>query len=200
MSAASKDTVSCIMLTGLPGRKKIAQVAVRAFLDQDYPHKELLIVNTSRNEPWEYDLFYKSIAEQHPQLPAGVTEISLPRPDKERVTTGHLRNLAMAVATGDWMMVWDDDDWSHPQRLSALMERRKPGRAVVPTCHVRYHFPTNTAYCWSTKPRWNPSIHMMLFPRVQHQYPGLNVGEDTYFLEKLSDRMDFWDNRKFAHH
>ena len=32
-------------------------------------------------------------------------------------TTGELRNLANAQARGDIIVHWDDDDWSHPQRI-----------------------------------------------------------------------------------
>jgi len=37
-------------------------------------------------------------------------------------TTGELRNLACAEARGDIVAHWDDDDWSHPQRIEEQVE------------------------------------------------------------------------------
>ena len=77
-----------------------------------------------------------------------------------------------------------------------------PGKALVPMSHIRYHVPTNTAYCWETpRKAWWPGIHTVLFPRVYARYKSINVGEDTdYYFDNFADRLHFWDNRKFAHH
>jgi len=77
--------------------------AMRYFLGQSYTNKELVIVES------------------------GSTDLSSLLPDDQRIryysTTkaepiGTLRNRACALARGDIIVLWDDDDWHGPHRLS----------------------------------------------------------------------------------
>jgi len=188
--------VTCVMLVGKEGREMLAHASIRSFLRQQWPHKELVIVNSTRDEPWGYSLL------EHLNLPRDlVREIFVPRPDKEALTMGDLRNLGVDAGVGNWFLSWDDDDWSHPDRIWSLMTQRVPGHAVVPRCHVRYHVSANTAYCWRAPDgKWFRG-NIALYPTTPSPFPRINHGEDTEFLEETyKGRMIHWDNRREAHH
>ena len=86
--------VSCIMPTA--NRQKYIPIALNHFLAQDYPNKELVIIDD------------------------GKESIALLLPDDPRIkyfyteplgTVGIKRNFACNKAKGEIIMHWDDDDW-----------------------------------------------------------------------------------------
>jgi glycosyltransferase involved in cell wall biosynthesis len=95
--------VSCLMVTQA-SRAALALRAIRAFNRQTYACRELVIV---------------SIADSSGLLPLvadGVRVVSAHGPAES--TLGDLRNLSIALAAGELIATWDDDDWSHPDRLA----------------------------------------------------------------------------------
>jgi glycosyltransferase involved in cell wall biosynthesis len=88
---------------------------VRCFVEQTYLPRELLILNEG---------------EETIGVEAGnIREIRI-----EKVATrtlGDLRNLALELAYGDWLIQWDDDDWYGPERIEAQMRARRSGAAVL---------------------------------------------------------------------
>jgi hypothetical protein len=93
--------VSCLMPTF--NRRSYVAHAVQCFLEQDFPDRELVIVDdgTDRIEdlvPRDERVVYMGL--------------------NSRRSIGAKRNLAMELASGDYLMCWDDDDWSGPGRIS----------------------------------------------------------------------------------
>jgi len=196
--------VSCIMLTCWPSRNKYAHAAIRSFLMQSWPFRELVIVNNSFKKPDEYRL----LDQEDYNLPARVVrEVMVER--TETMTVGDLRNIGLEACAGDWFIAWDDDDWSHPERLEHLMERRQPGLALVPSAHVRYSFKTNSAYVYE-----NTEVgcgNIVLYPRTTKRFPPIvyhndsmklkQRGEDAVHLQDdWAGRYTIWHNRQEAHH
>jgi glycosyltransferase involved in cell wall biosynthesis len=102
--------VSCLCITF--GRTTLLDEAVESFLRQDYAGpKELIILN---------DL---SALEIRGDIP-GVTIVNLPRRMR---TIGEKRNASVALARGDYLFPWDDDDISLPWRISVSMRRLLAG-------------------------------------------------------------------------
>jgi glycosyltransferase involved in cell wall biosynthesis len=93
--------VSCIMPTA--NRRRFVPEAIRLFLAQDYPEKELVVVDDGED----------SVANLIPTH----RQIWYVRLDR-RQSTGAKRNLACTVARGGIIAHWDDDDWYAPWRLS----------------------------------------------------------------------------------
>lgn len=102
---SEQPTVACILLTR--DRPEMAARAVRCFREQTYPNKKLLVVDTgSRDDAHVY--------------------FSDQRPETERLiwngaateTIGMLRNLANGQTKSDIIAHFDDDDVSHPNRIS----------------------------------------------------------------------------------
>jgi hypothetical protein len=92
--------VTALVLTRFPARAAMLEDALLAFRLQTYPRKEALIVNDG--EP---------ITCATP----GATVLNLPRPAK---TVGSKRNIGLEAARGALVAVWDDDDFSLPERLA----------------------------------------------------------------------------------
>lgn len=97
--------VSCIMPTC--DRRPFVGRAIRYFLEQDYPNRELVVVDDGAD----------SVADLIPADPR-IRYVQL----SERRTIGAKRNLACEQAQGELVVHWDDDDWSAPRRLRYQVE------------------------------------------------------------------------------
>jgi glycosyltransferase involved in cell wall biosynthesis len=83
-------------------RPEMAKRAVECFRSQTYQNKHLLVVD--------------NVSE--PDRQGGVVEYYAAPPERYK-TIGELRNFANSHAAGaDILIHWDDDDWSHPNRIS----------------------------------------------------------------------------------
>ncbi|MCL4498950.1 MAG: glycosyltransferase, partial [Chloroflexi bacterium] len=107
-----KPLVTCLMATR--DRRAFVKQSVKYFLNQDYPSKELLILDDG-SEP---------VADLIP----GTDEIRYVRMS-HRVTLGEKRNLGVEASRGDIIVLWDDDDWHSPHRVSYQVHPIIAGRA-----------------------------------------------------------------------
>src|SRR5882762_5687038 len=93
--------VSCIMPTY--NRRAFVPHAIRYFLRQDYPLKELIIIDDGTD----------NIADLVPDDPS-IRYFSL----DHKITLGAKLNQACEYASGNVIVHWDDDDWYAPGRLT----------------------------------------------------------------------------------
>ena len=101
-------TVLCVMLTR--DRPQMARKAIECFRSQRYVNKRLLVLDTGR-ESCGYLGDYDDVRHDWANL------------SLQSWTIGHLRNEAIARAgLCDIVVHWDDDDWSHPNRLVEQVE------------------------------------------------------------------------------
>ena len=107
------------------------------------------------------------------------------------LTLGALRNRAVALAQGDWVCQWDDDDRYHPQRLALQMNAAQAeGAAVCCLVDQLHWFRADGLLCWDD---WHGEPYPMnliqgtLLARrdVLPPYPDLARGEDTPHLHAL---------------
>jgi glycosyltransferase involved in cell wall biosynthesis len=103
--------ISCLMLTR--ERQEMAKAAIDSFARQDYEPRELVVV-CDGHEDYETLHDYATLACGSALVMTSVPRGSLP--------VGALRNRAIALARGDIICQWDDDDLSHPRRLSLQYE------------------------------------------------------------------------------
>lgn len=98
--------VSCLMLTynKFPSAELVVAEAVESFLRQTHADKELVIVNDTPGQTLRLNKDYDNI--RLINLPYRVRSL------------GEKCNIAAAMATGDYLMRWDDDDISLPWRVS----------------------------------------------------------------------------------
>ena len=155
-------------------RRSFVPQAVRYFLRQDYPAKELVIVDDGP-EPVS-DL-----------LPAD-PRIVYHRLDA-RMVLGTKRNLACELARGSIIVHWDDDDWASPDRVSVQVAALT--RDDVDVCGVSsllYYDPAHSSawrFTWPSAQRpWaaGPSLCFTKELWRSSPFPDVRIGEDTRFV------------------
>src|SRR5207244_293444 len=136
--------VTCIMPTR--DRRRFVGQAVAYFLRQDYPAKELIVVDDG-GDP---------IADLVPE-DERIRSIRL----HERRSLGAKRNLACEVARGSLIAHWDDDDWFAPDRISCQVAELLRANALV--CGTRealyYHLDAGQAWRYSATDGGRPWLH-----------------------------------------
>ncbi len=174
--------VSCIMPTF--NRRAFVPHALEYFLHQDYPNRELIIVDDGAD----------AIGDLAANLP-GVRYIRLP----SRKSIGAKRNLACQQARGEIIATWDDDDWYSPDRLRYQVMPIIAGQADLTGLENAFVLELATGHFWTT----NPQLHEKLFAGNVHggtivyrkdllqkglRYPEVNLAEDAYLLRCATKR------------
>jgi hypothetical protein len=161
LSVPESPMVSAILVVGQQERVKLARRAVQVFVEQHYLRKQLIIINAT---------------------PAPVTNVEWHEIKEVQVqpgpSLGILRNMGIDRADGEWIIGWDDDDWSHPYRLAYQMAHRREGMACLLTYQLRCDVDRSTAFLYH-RAAGIPST--MLFPKTLARYPDLAVAEDLAF-------------------
>jgi glycosyltransferase involved in cell wall biosynthesis len=171
--------ISCVMPTY--GRSDYVSESLSMFLAQDYPNKELIILN---------DCPGQELLGDYP----GVTIVNSPT---RWNTLGEKRNAAVAMAKGEYIAVWDDDDIYMPWRLSYCMQRIQLLDPPV-YCPAEYW-----AYWGDSNMHHNQAVlnwiyhPQMIFKKSEWDtvggYPAVTLQEDTAFVRRiLSARMIEW--------
>jgi len=168
--------VSCIMPTS--NRRSFVQLALRLFLQQDYPNKEMVIVDDGEDA-----------VEDLVSSVAGVSYSRLPG----HATIGAKRNLACEQARGEIIAHWDDDDWYSPDRLRYQVAPIIAGEADITGLENAFVMELNSGQFWSTQ----PALHQRMFVGNVHggtlvfrkclfsegmRYPEINLAEDAWLL------------------
>ena len=156
------------------GRRCFVPQAIRYFLAQDYPKKELLIVDDGPKPVADlvpHDLRIRYFYEE------------LPKP------VGQKRNFACEQATGEIIVHWDDDDWSAPWRLTYQVEQLCITNTDVCGLERVYFFASAQNRAWEyvypgSRRRWvyGASLCYRKTFWQTHKFQELNVGEDTRFV------------------
>ena len=89
------------------GRLAMVERAMRSFAAQTYPNRCLLLYDTG-------ELALRGVWPDM-LIPTGAVYVRTVRPAGAKL--GDLRNLANEAATGEILLHWDSDDWSHPLRI-----------------------------------------------------------------------------------
>jgi len=185
------------MLTA--NRPQYAKRAVEAFRAQTYANKRLYICDTGIETCGLENLFSVQI---------GVFDCRDAQ-RKEPRTIGDLRNMAGRNITSDILLHWDDDDYSHPNRIAeqvALLQSsgadvvgynellfwREPQRSVHPygTGGSPIDMGTNPGEAWlySSKNRQyalGTSFCMWRSAWQRKPFEATSIGEDERFLRGL---------------
>lgn len=101
----AEPRVSCLMPTA--DRRRFVPLAVRCFLAQDWPNRELVILDDG----------VEPVADLLPSHP-DIRYLRLPPGN----SLGVKRNLCAEAASGELLMHWDDDDWMAPHRIRSQVE------------------------------------------------------------------------------
>jgi glycosyltransferase involved in cell wall biosynthesis len=161
--------VSCIMPTF--NRGAFVRDSIRMFLAQDYPHRELIVVDDGTEPvahlmPADDRVRYFRVTEKH--------------------TIGAKRNYACRVARGEYIAHWDDDDWFPASRLTRQVKAlEEAGAEVCGTSEIHYYDPANNAayrYAYSGSPPWMIGLMYTRALWQRQPFEDIQIGEDTRFL------------------
>lgn len=169
--------VSCVMPTF--NRGSFVPLSIRNFLQQDYPNKELLIVDDG-TEP------VAAAAEGA----ASVRYFRLPM----RQSIGYKRNFACAEARGEIIAHWDDDDWYGPDRLRRQVAPIAVNAADVTGLESRFVLELSSGSFWSAGRELHrrPFVgdvnsRTLVFRKAIWsagvRYPNTSLSEDGAFLQ-----------------
>jgi hypothetical protein len=168
-------------------RRRFVEQALACFLAQDWQHRELIVVDDG--EPVR-DLIPSSPMFSYVHLG-----------DVHR-TIGAKRNAACQLARGEYIVHWDDDDWSGPQRISEQV--RVLRQSAKPATGYNY-----LPFAWDEGRRaWlylgrqgyacGTSLMYLRAYWAGHRFPDIQIGEDNEFLSRLGDRFVSASGRQIA--
>jgi hypothetical protein len=174
--------VSCIMPTF--NRRRFVELALRNFTMQDYPRKELVIVDDGTDP----------VGDLVEDLP-GVRYLRLGR----RATIGAKRNLACGQARGEIIAHWDDDDWYAPHRLRYQTMPVVTGEADLTGLEGAFVLELPNGQFWTI----DRELHRRMYVGDVHggtlvyrralweaglKYPEVNLAEDATLLHHALSR------------
>lgn len=193
MTAGSTPTaqgplVTCLLPTA--DRRDLVPNAIRQFLEQDYPWRELLILDDGEDS-------VEDLVPNHPNI--RYKRLS------GRNTVGAKRNAGCREAQGELIAHWDDDDWMAPWRLSYQVEELL--RFNVDICGLRQ------MYFWGPRPEqgWEYVYEATAQPWVAggtmlyrkslwetNPFEEVNVGEDNSFVWAAKRVLPLVDRRFYV--
>lgn len=158
-------------------RRMFVSQSIAYFLRQDYPHKELVIVDNG--EDCIIDLVPSDRRIRYIRL-------------LEPLPLGTIRNLACEQSRADWIAHWDDDDWMASDRLTAQMTQLlASGRDACGACGLlHYQMYEEKAWRYHYPLRDRPWVagSTLIYRRTRwaaQPFPAISLGEDTAFVWQL---------------
>jgi len=172
--------ISCICVT--KDRSDYLRRAVLCFISQDYQNKELVI-----SIPEDDDLS-KIVVDDIQEN--NLIKIKVIKRSKE-MSLGNARNQAISRCSGEYICIWDDDDWYHTSRLNYQFNCLKTVnfrfQACVLSRIILYDLISKTAY-YSFSYTWDGTLFCKKEILLQNQYANSNFGEDTHVISFLSGK------------
>ena len=171
--------VSCIMPTY--DRRRYVPQALQSFLQQDYPNRELIVIDDGNDAI--RDLVHGMQNVRYLHVP--------------RTSIGAKRNLACTHAQGEIIAHWDDDDWYSPDRLRYQVAPILAGKADLTGLQNAFVLELPGGEFWTTA----PGLHKKLFVGNVHggtlvfrkelwtqglRYPAINLAEDAWLLNRAT--------------
>jgi hypothetical protein len=163
--------VTCIMLTS--NRPSMARRSIECFLRQTYPNRELLILCDG----------------EQTELAAHVASLNSPsirliHQTQSNKTLGERRNDAVALARGEWVCIWDDDDLYDAARLSVQMSAlRRSGAVACFLDRLILWWPGRKRLAISERRNWEGS--MLALKSAMPRFAPLSRAEDTPVMQRL---------------
>lgn len=170
-AASSLPRVSCIMPTA--DRAGFFQRALDIYLGQDYPNKELIVVDDG--------------ACKVGHLCNGRRIVYLPL--QQRTSIGAKRNIACEQASGEIIIHLDDDDWYAENWITRQVEHLSAGKAEVTGLDELIFWDSGRREAWryrypaGSRP-WVHGATLCYWKKFWQSFPfpDIDVGEDCSFL------------------
>ena len=122
----------------------------QCFLDQSWPDKELVVVETYHNEP---SAFFESIA----RVDSRLKYVAIKRPVGEDLTVGAKRNLTILLASGQYCVNFDDDDLYANRYVESMVTQMQQRNLVALTLSGWHNFFEARGSAGYSEPKsWDP--------------------------------------------
>lgn len=174
-------------------RRAFVHHAIRYFLLQDYPNKELIIIDDGTDNitdlvPVHEDIRYFRL--------------------ENKITLGAKLNMACEYARGEIIANWDDDDWYSDKRLSAQVSAlQEPGISICGINRLLYYDFRNRRgyqYVYPSNMRVWLLGSSLCYTRTLWKKIGfadINVGMDGLFVWATPpDQVKVMSNNRFSVH
>lgn len=156
-------------------RIQFIPLAIRSFLQQDYPLKELVIIDDGNGSvgnilPLSQEIKYHHFSSRFPSL-------------------GEKRNHACSLSEGEIILHWDDDDWYAPDWISRQASVLEKEEAAICGLNKLWFYRPIDDKCWQYtynyhKQPWVAGATLAYRKNVWEQRPfeKMNIGEDNLFV------------------
>jgi glycosyltransferase involved in cell wall biosynthesis len=151
--------------------------AIRSFEDQTYNNKELVIVYED-DDHFTDDFLCRVTSSK-------IKKIKVKK--SKCLALGGLRNLSIQECSGEYFCQWDDDDWSHNNRIAFQMNVIRESN--MPAC-VMMHWlifdeTEDQAYVSNRRPWEGSLLCKKSLISKDIKYDDTNKGEDTHIVKEL---------------
>ena len=155
--------VSALMVTR--GDISFVKRAIKFFENQSWSNKELIIISVNKNEE-----IISVIEESTCKIVFHLAPDGL--------TLGDLRNISISHAKGEFLILWDDDDLYHENRILVMMNVMRESNADLAfLSKLQLYWISKNKLALSAERMWEGSVIMKRSASII--YPSLNKGEDT---------------------
>lgn len=173
----SHPLISCICIT--QNRPAFLLKAIVSFDSQNYPNREL-VISYPKN-----DLQTKELIDNVLEA----VDLRIVRIEREgNESLGTARNNAIANCNGDFICLWDDDDWYNSSRLSYQYNTMRTNgqfrEASILTRVMLFDFTAQQGY-YSFPYLWCGSLLCKKEHILQHPFADTNLAEDTEIIKYL---------------
>ncbi len=172
---AAPPFISCIMPTY--GRPQYVNESVAMFLAQDYPYKELVILNDCPGQHFASD----------------IPNVRVINHDARFASLGEKRNRCIELAQGSVIAIWDDDDVYLPWRMSfSWSEMDRLGTPFYRPAEFLAYWGDENLHDNHAVPGWLSHAWVMFSKALWEKvggYPDANLGEDALFFERIHDAL-----------
>ena len=174
----SLPSVSCILPCGY-GDKYVG-MAIQCFLDQSYQGRlDLVIVDNNESEV-EFGVTAPADLDQQ--------RVSVQYHRCSRISVGALRNVGTSVASGEICISWDEDDWSHPDRVAQQVSRlQQSGKSVTGWHNILY---------WDVEKEQG---HKYIYSAGRN-HPPYAMGTSQCYLKSFWEKHKFPEDQKVEDH
>jgi len=172
----------------------------QCFVDQTWPDKELVVVETYTKKEKPSEVFTKLVKAKEPRLKYLGLQV-----ENEDFTVGAKRNMTVLMSSGQYCVNFDDDDLYATVYVERMVNELRQRSLVALTLSAWHNFFESNGRCgYSTPDCWDPEDHeeyegilygygfSYVYLRalaLSFPYPNLGFAEDAPFMLKLREKM-----------
>jgi glycosyltransferase involved in cell wall biosynthesis len=165
----SDPLVTCVMAT--MNRPAYARHAIKLFLEQSWPNKELIVVDDSVKDKQLDQIWDRRI--KHVRL-------------MDKMPLGEKHDIGNVLAQGEYIAYLDDDDWYTNDRLAVQVESMRRGNMMC-GFFWDYVFFVQSGKWGRVRVKTNDLVSWVGNATVG-TYPGLNFHDGTAMYSRLMNR------------